>query len=214
MSTAIRVLLVEDHRLVREALAHTLCREADLEIVGEAGDGDAALALAQSLCPDVIVVDIHLPGRSGIELAPLLRRAAPAARLVALSAYTDKRYVVEMVRTGVLAYVTKSAAGFELVVAIRAVMAGQFHVSPDVAPAIVSVLHGEAPQDAAQFLGRREIEILKLIAQGQRTPAIAAALHISPATVEAHRRNIMRKLNIHTVADLTRYALRQGLISL
>lgn len=215
MTAATRVLLVDDHRLVREAIAQTLRQETGMEVAGEAGDAASALELAASLRPDVIVMDIHLPDRSGIELAPQLRRAQPGARLVALSAYTDKRYVIEMLRAGALGYVTKSAAGFELVLAIRAVMAGQSYISPEVAGALVSSLHGGEPApDAARLLGRREVEILKLIAQGQRTPAIAASLQISPATVDAHRRNIMRKLGIHTVADLTRYAIRQGLVSL
>ena len=213
MTPATRVLLVEDHRLVREAIAETLRKESHLEIVGEAGDAATALRLATALAPDVVVMDINLPDRTGIELAPLLRQAVPGARLVALSAYSDKRYVIEMLRAGVLGYVTKSAAGFELVLAIRAVVSGQSYISPEVAGALVSALNHEPKPDATQFLGRREIEVLRLIAQGHRTPAIAESLHISPATVEAHRRNIMRKLDIHTVADLTRYAIRQGLIS-
>ncbi|WP_157271669.1 response regulator [Azohydromonas aeria] len=215
MTAATRVLLVDDHRLVREAIAQTLRQEPGVEVAGEAGNAANALELAASLRPDVIVMDIHLPDRSGIELAPQLQRAQPGVRIVALSAYTDKRYVIEMLRAGALGYVTKSAAGFELVMAIRAVMAGQSYISPEVAGALVSSLHGGEPAlDAARLLGRREVEILKLIAQGQRTPAIAASLQISPATVDAHRRNIMRKLDIHTVADLTRYAIRQGLVSL
>lgn len=212
MSTPTQVMLVEDHRLVREALAEALGKEADICIVGEAGDAATALAMAATLRPDLVVVDINLPDRSGIELAKQLREQVSGARIVALSAYTDKCFVVEMLRAGAQGYVTKSAAGFELVQAIRVVTSGQTYVSADVAETLVSAVKADAIQGERPRLGRREREVLSLIAQGHRTPAIAERLFISPMTVEVHRRNIMRKLDLHTVADLTRYAVRQGLV--
>jgi two-component system NarL family response regulator len=208
----IQVMLVEDHRLVREALAEALGKELDIRIVGEAGDAASALAMAVSLQPDVVVVDINLPDFSGIELARQLRERVPKLLIVALSAYTDKCFVTEMLRAGAQSYVTKSAAGLELVQALRAVTAGQPYVSPDVAGMLVAAVQEETAREERPQLGRREREVLRLIAQGHRTPAIAQRLFISPMTVEAHRRNIMRKLGLHTVAELTRYAVRQGLV--
>ena len=211
MTEVTRVVLIEDHRLVREALAETLSKEADISIVGEAGDVASALALVASLAPDLAVVDINLPDGSGVELARQLRVLAPRTRLVALSAYSDKCFVTEMLRAGVLAYVPKSAAGFELVQAIRTARDGQSYLSADLTAALGETVLSDGPAESRPLLGRREREVLYLIAQGLRTPAIATQLCISPMTVDVHRRNIMRKLSLHTVADLTRYAIRAGL---
>lgn len=208
----IRVLLAEDHRLVREALRDMLAKEADIAIVGEAGDGRGALALAAQANPDVVVLDIGLPDLNGIEVAARLTEARPATRIVALSAYVDKRFVTEMLRAGASAYVTKSAAGTELVRAVRAVADGQSYLCPEVAGALVSEVRRNGAIERAP-LGRREREVVRLIAEGRRSAEIADELHISVATVEVHRRNILRKLGLHTVADLTRYAIREGLVS-
>lgn len=209
---ATRLLLVEDHRLVREALRDALAREAGIEVVGEAGDAAGALAMAARLAPDVIVLDIGLPDLNGIDLARRLKADGSRARIVALSAYSDQRFVNEMLRAGASAYVTKSAAGTELVRAIRCVAAGHGYFCPEVASALAASMQVEGDV-AGPMLGRREREVLRLIAQGQRTNTIAERLHISSATVEAHRRNIMRKLDLHSVADLTRYAIREGLVN-
>jgi two-component system NarL family response regulator len=206
----IRVLLVEDHRLVREALRDALAREPDIQVLAEAGDGAGALQQALALVPDVIVLDIALPDLNGIEVAGRLRDAGSRAKVVALSAYTDKRFVTEMLRAGAAGYVTKSAAGTELVHAIRCVAAGQSYFCPQVAGALAAEVRGDG---AVPRLGRREREVLRLIAEGRRSAAIADQLHISVATVEVHRRNIMRKLGLHTVAELTRYAVREGMVS-
>lgn len=211
--TPTTVLLVEDHRLVREALRDALGREADIAVIGEAGDAATALALARALAPDVIVLDIGLPDLNGIDTAARLRGEGCAARIVALSAYTDKRFVTEMLRAGALAYVTKSAAGTELVRAIRSVAAGQCHFCPEVASVLLAGVREGAPCAEPPRLGRREREVLRLIAEGLRSAGIAGQLHISVATVEVHRRNIMRKLGLRTVAELTRYAVREGMVA-
>ena len=207
-----RILLVEDHRLVREAVRDALRREADFEVIGEVGSSQEAIRSAQTLNPDVIVLDIGLPDVSGIELTRRLRQAGCTARIVALSAYAEKHFVTEMLRAGAAAYVSKNAAGTELFQAIRAVERGQNYVSPDVTGNLFSQLRDQDSEN--RKLGRREREVLRLIAQGQRSPEIADQLHISIGTVEAHRRNIMRKLDLHSVAELTKYALREGITSL
>ena len=209
----IRVLLVEDHRMVREALRDTLARETDIEVVAEAGDAASALEQARELTPDVIVLDIALPDLNGIETTAGLRDTGSRAKVVALSAYTDKRFVTEMLRAGAAGYITKSAAGTELVRAIRSVAAGQSYFCPEVATALAAEVRNSGREAETPRLGRREREVLRLIAEGHRSAAIAEQLHISVATVEVHRRNIMRKLGLHTVAELTRYAVREGMVS-
>src|SRR5258708_36333201 len=209
----ITVLLVDDHRLVREALRDTLAKEPDLEVVGEAGDAAAAFEGARSLKPDLVVLDIGLPDMNGIEAASKLKgRSGVDSKMVALSAYADGRFVSEMLRAGASAYVTKSSAGTELVRAIRAVAAGQTYICPEVAGALVSAMRDSPEKGEPPRLSRREREILLLIAEGARSPTIAEQLHISLGTVAVHRRNIMRQLGIRTVAALTPYPVREGLL--
>jgi two-component system NarL family response regulator len=210
----IRVVLVEDHRMVREALCEVLKKVPDIEIVGEAGDAREGLDQAIALAPDVIVLDIRLPDVNGIEVAARLKDAGVAAKVVALSAFADKRFVTAMLRAGASGYVTKSAAGTELVRAIRAVAAGQGYFSPDIAGALASEMRDRPLAGEAVPLARREREVLRLIAEGVRSPAIAEQLHVTVGTVEVHRRNIMRKLGLRTVAELTKHAIREGIISL
>jgi two-component system NarL family response regulator len=210
----IRVLLVEDHRMVREALREVLSKVPDLEVVGEAGDARDGLEQARTLAPDVIVLDIRLPDLNGIEVAERLRDAGSSAKIVALSAFSDKRFVTEMLRSGASGYVTKSAAGSELVSAIRAVAGGHGYFSPDIAATLVADVRERSTDVKEQPLARRELEVLRLIAEGERTTEIAAQLNIAVATVEVHRRNISRKLGLKTVAELTRYAIREGIVLL
>ena len=210
----IRVVLVEDHRMVREALCEVLKKVPDIEIVGEAGDAREGLDQAIALAPDVIVLDIRLPDVNGIEVAARLKDAGSKAKIVALSAFADKRFVTAMLRAGASGYVTKSAAGTELVRAIRAVAAGQGYFSPDIAGALASEMRDRPLAGEAVPLARREREVLRLIAEGVRSPAIAEQLHVTVGTVEVHRRNIMRKLGLRTVAELTKHAIREGIISL
>ena len=214
LDTPTTVLLADDHRLVREALRDALAREADIRVVAEVGEGEAAVEEVRRLRPDVAVLDIGLPDLNGIEVAARIQKLHLPTRIVALSAYSDRRFVTEMLRAGASAYVSKSAAGTELVIAIRAVAAGGSYLSPNVAGALVAEVRGESSADGASArLGRREREVLRLIAEGERSQAIAEQLHISVATVEVHRRNIMRKLDMHTVAQLTRYAVREGIVA-
>jgi DNA-binding NarL/FixJ family response regulator len=212
----IRVLIADDHRMLRDALRTMLEKEPDVEVVGEAGDGRATLELARELQPDIVVLDIAMPDLNGVEASARLRARNPGVGVVALSAYSDKRFILEMLKAGASGYVVKAAAGTELLRAIRAVAKGQSYLCPEAASAVISDVTADSstPSVAATRLGRREREVLQLLAEGERSPAIAARLHISVATVEAHRRNIMRKLNLHSVAELTKYAIREGLTGL
>jgi two-component system NarL family response regulator len=211
----IRIVLADDHRMLREALRAVLEKEPDIEVVGEAADGHATLQLARKLAPDVVVLDVAMPELSGIDAMSQLASHHPKIRVVALSAYSDRRYVLEMLRAGAAGYVVKAAAGTELLRAIRAVASGRNYLCPEVAGTVIDdVKHRDNPAShGLAALGRREREILQLIAEGQRSSAIAKRLFISVATVDTHRRNIMRKLDLHTVAQLTKYAIREGLSS-
>ncbi len=210
----IRVLLVDDHRMVREALRDALAKVPDVRVVAEAGDASTAIEQVRLHSPDVLVLDIGLPDLNGMEVAAQLYGTGSHVKIVVLSAYSDKRFVTEMLRLGASGYVTKSAAGTELVRAIRAVMAGQGYFSPDIAGTLASAARDGAQPPDSPRLARREREVLRLIAEGLRSPAIAEQLHIAVGTVEAHRRNIMRKLGLRTVAELTKHAIREGIVSL
>jgi DNA-binding NarL/FixJ family response regulator len=210
----IRVLLVDDHRLVREALREALEKVPDIEIVGEAGDARTALEQSHVLKPDIAVIDIGLPDLNGMELTARLKDADTRVKIVALSAYADKRFVTEMVRSGAAAYVVKASAGTELVRAIHAVAAGQSYFCPEVAGALIAEVRDLRAEKETPRLARREREVLRMLAQGMRSQAIGEQLHIAVSTVEVHRRNIMRKLGLHTIAELTKYAVREGITSL
>jgi DNA-binding NarL/FixJ family response regulator len=210
----ISVLLVDDHRLVREALRDVLAKESDIDIVGEASDASSAFERARGLSPDVVVLDVSLPDLSGIEAARRLRSVTSVdAKIVALAIHADRYFVTEMLRAGAVAYVTKSSAYGELVQAIRAAACGQTYVCPEVAELIVTSVRNGAERANMPHLSHRESEVLRLIAMGARSSAIAEQLHIAVGTVEVHRRNIARKLGARSVAKLTRYALREGLVA-
>jgi two-component system NarL family response regulator len=211
----IRVLLVGDHRMLRDALRALLAAERDIEVVGEAGTGREAIALAQRRAPEVLVLE-NVPDATGFDVARRLRLEGSPVRIVALCERGDNRCVQEMLRAGVAGYVTKTASGKELVRAIRAAARGDGYFSPDVARTVMDHYATGAPgfvlgAREREVLGTREREVLALIAEGQHSRAIAGRLGIAVATVEVHRRNLMRKLDLHSVATLTKYAIRKGL---
>jgi DNA-binding NarL/FixJ family response regulator len=211
----IRVVIAEDHRMVRELLAALLAREPDVSVVGEAGNGREAIEMAHKLRPDLLVLDVGLPEIDGIEVARRLRTAQPGLKLLALSIYGEERFVQAMLNAGANGYLLKTSAVTELVQAIRAVIQGKLYVSPELARETqADERAGSAPASQSIPIGRRERQVLALLAEGKRSHEIASQLGISIATVEAHRRNIMRKLGLHTVAELTRYAVRKGLTAL
>jgi two-component system NarL family response regulator len=206
----IRIAIAEDQRMLRELLSALLVREPGFEVVGAAATGAEALALAVKLAPDVLVLDIGLPDVDGIEVARSLKKTPGALKLVALSIHAERPVVQQMLRAGADAYVVKSSALEELVQAIRAAVDGKLYLSPEITREALA----EAAPEGMAALGSRERQVLALLAEGKRSSEIGTRLHISTATVEAHRRNIMRKLGLHTVAELTKYAIRKGLTSL
>jgi two-component system NarL family response regulator len=193
-----------------------LCAADDIEVVGEAGNGRDAIALSRDLNPDIVILDIGMPDMNGIEATAAIAARAPLTKVIALSTHADRRFVAEMIKAGASGYVVKTAAATELLQAIRAVAQGHSYLCPQVASGVMqaSTAGAEHPRAFQSELTRREREVLKLLSEGLRTAAIASRLHLAPATVDVHRRNLMQKLNLHTVAELTKYALREGLTEL
>lgn len=205
----VRVLLVDDHKMFLQALCNLLQYESDLEVVGQTGDGLQVLKLAQATSPDLVCMDINLPGLGGVAATRDLLAQFPNMKVVALSAYFQKRHVQDMLDAGATGYVTKTEASDELLNAIRKVSQGQIYLSPEV----VQFFPGERrmrarpAEDLHEPIGPREDQVLKLVAEGLTSTQIGEQMHIAASTVEVHRRNIMRKLNLHSVAELTRYVL-------
>ena len=210
----IRLMLVDDHRMLREALRGILEKAGDIEVVAEADDGATAIELARALVPDVVVMDIGLVGMSGIEATRRMLAENAGIKVLGLSTFADRRMVLQMLQAGACGYVVKSAGSEELLRGIRAVALGETYLYAEAAAAIVDSLRKQSPPGMhSETLGRREREVLQLLASGKTSAQIAEALHIATGTVEEHRRNIMRKLDQHNVAELTRYAIREGLTS-
>ena len=218
MDTPIRLLLADDHAVVRSGLRLLLEAQPDMAIVGEAENGADAIRRATELAPDVVLMDVEMPGMNGIEATRRIRAEAPATAVLALTMYEDDQYFFEMLRAGAAGYVPKRAAPDELVSAIRAVSRGEVFLYPSLAGRLVQdylqrrAVEEQAPP--ADELTPREQEVLTLIAQGLSNNEIGDQLVISAKTVDRHRENIMRKLNLHNRVDLVKYALRKGLIDL
>jgi DNA-binding NarL/FixJ family response regulator len=210
-----KLMLADDHRMFREALRAPLEAELDLEVVAEASTGAETLAGVAKYQPDVVLLDIALPDIKGIEVARRIIRRFPAVRIVALSGYSDRLFVEEMFKAGAQAYVLKSSGADELISAIRAVRDGHNFLSPELTSVMVRHVQPDdaTPTPPLTVLGRREKEVLCLLADGRRSAEIASELGIKTATVDVHRRNIKQKLKLRSTAELTRYAVREGLRS-
>jgi DNA-binding NarL/FixJ family response regulator len=207
----IRILLADDHAVVRQGFRMILAAQPDMEIVGEAGNGREALALAEELKPDVVVMDVAMPELNGIEATRRLGESVPHARVVALSMHKDSVYVREILRAGARGYLLKDSLAGDLVSAVRAVAQGKGYLSPAVSDAVLDDYRRHVT-DPIDLLTSREREVLQMLAEGQTNKEIAAVLNLSVYTVEAHRGRIMEKLNVHSINELVRFALRNGLI--
>lgn len=211
-----KVLLADDHRMMRDGLRAVLEKDG-MQVVGEAATGHEAISLAHSLAPDVVIMDIAMPELNGIDATRRLTKELPHVKVIALSMNADRRYVIAMLEAGAMGYLLKNEASDELLRAIGSVMRGQTYVSPAVAGDVVGHVMGRRPRAAAPALERplspREREVLQLLAEGKSSKEIASVLAIALPTVETHRRQLMSKLKLRTIAELTKYAIREGLTS-
>jgi len=214
---SIKVLLVDDHAIIREGLRSLLEKQPEMEVIADTDDGRKAVELVRELLPDIVIMDISMPGLNGIEATRQITAEFPDVKVIALSIHSKRRFVADMLSAGATGYILKECLFDELVQAIKAVAAGGRYLSPRITDVVVSdyvkrlSATTESPFEA---LKTREREVLQLVAEGKSTKQIALELHVSTKTIEANRRQIMEKLNIHSVAELTKYAVREGLTAL
>lgn len=210
-----KIVLVDDHQIVRDGLRALLEREPGMIVVGEASNGRAAREVVAERRPDVVVMDVSMPELNGLEAARQISTEHPNVKIIALSMHADHRSVLAMLSAGASGYVVKMTAGAELVRAIQAVTAGHTYVSPEVATLIVGALrkHSAPPGAPAGELSTREREVLQLLAEGRTSKEIASRLGVAVSTIDTHRRQVMDKLDLRTIAELTKYAIREGLTS-
>jgi DNA-binding NarL/FixJ family response regulator len=211
MREKIHILLADDHAVVRQGFKMILAAQPDMEIVGEAGNGREALELAGKLQPDVIVMDVAMPELNGIEATRRVADLSPRSRVLALSMHKDSVYVREILRAGARGYLLKDSIASDLLAAVRAVARGEGYLSPGVSDAVLNDYRRHVT-DPIDLLTSREREVLQMIAEGKTNKEIATVLNLSVYTVDAHRGRIMEKLNLHSVTDLVRFAVRCGLV--
>jgi DNA-binding NarL/FixJ family response regulator len=207
----IRILLADDHGVVRQGFRMILGAEADMEIVGEAANGREAVELAERLKPDIVVMDVAMPELNGIEATRRLAVAVPHARVLALSMHKDSVYVRETLRAGARGYLLKDSGPNDLVAAVRAVASGEGYLSPAVSNSVLDDYRRHVT-NAIDLLTSREREVLQMLAEGKTNKEIAVTLNLSVYTVDAHRGRIMEKLNLHSINEMVRFAVRNGLI--
>jgi DNA-binding NarL/FixJ family response regulator len=213
----LRVLLADDHRLFRDGLRTLLEKQVDIEVIGEATDGPGTISAVQSLKPDIVLLDVSMPGLNGIETVRKLKAEHRSLRIIMLSMHSDQRFVVESLRAGASGYVVKDCAIDELLAAIHLVAKDQLYLSQALAASVVKdyiSMTSDRAGSVFSVLSAREREVLQLLAEGKSTKEIATAINVSVKTVETHRKQIMDKLDIHSVAELTKYAIREGLTPL
>ncbi len=214
---SIKILLADDHQIIRQGLRSLLEKQSDMEVIGEAQQGREAVAMTRQLSPQIVIMDVSMPDLNGMEAAKQILNETPDVKIIALSMHSDSLFVTEMLKSGASGYLLKDCAFEELVQAIRIVISGKTYLSPSISGVVVSdYVHrlSKTGNDNLEVLTAREREVLQLIAEGKSTKQVALKLHISAKTVETHRRQIMDKLDIHSVAELTKYAIRKGFTSL
>ena len=213
----IKVLLADDHKIIRDGLRSLIERHPEMEVVGEADNGRTTIQLARELEPDVVIMDISMPDLNGIDATHQIVTDVPGIKVIALSMHSDKRFVVGMFKAGAAGYLLKDSAFDELEQAVRTVLADQTYLSPKIATVVIkNYVPQVSTEDISAFslLSAREREVLQLLAEGKSTKDIASELFLSVKTIETYRQRIMDKLNIHNLADLIKFAIREGLTSL
>jgi len=213
----VRILLADDHKIIAEGLRSLLEKNPSFVVVGHAADGRAAVRLAAELSPDLVIMDISMPGLNGFEATRQILGANPRTKVIALSMHNDGHYIAAALKAGAMGYLLKESAFEELAAALRTVMAGQSYLSASIADLVIKdyIRHLEKQgTDAFSVLNPREREVLQSLSEGLSTKEIAARLKVSIKTVETYRGQVMNKLNIHSVAELTKYAIREGITSL
>jgi len=214
---SIRIIIADDHQIVRNGLCSLIEKELDIEVIAEAANGRSAVRIALELAPDVVIMDIAMPDLNGIEATRQIIAALPGTKIIALSMHADKRYVMEMLKAGASGYVLKDNAYEELACAIHTTLGNRTYLSPQVAEIVIGdyvQLAQTTNSSVFSTLSAREREVLQLLAEGNSTAQIADRLVISVKTVETYRQHIMVKLNIRNIAELTKYAIREGLTTL
>jgi DNA-binding NarL/FixJ family response regulator len=209
-----KILLVDDHKILRDGIRSLVKGYDDIEVIGEAPDGKTALQMVGELMPDLVVMDISMPDMNGIDATRKIRSEHPDIKVIALSMHHDKQFVSEIFRAGASGYLIKDSAFDELDHAIRVVMSGKTYINPQIASLVVESLVSQSstpPPQSFSLLTERERQVLQRIAEGRSTKQIAFDLTVSSKTVESHRRQVMGKLNIRSVAELTKFAIREGL---
>lgn len=213
----IKILLVDDHKILRDGICSIVKGYPDMEVIGEAADGNIAMRLVKELSPDVVIMDISMPNLNGIDATRKIIADNPKIKVIALSMHHDKQFVSEIFKAGASGYLLKDCAFDELEHAVRIVMDGKTYINPEIASLVIESLVSQpqaTSQKAFSLLTDREREVLQLIAEGESTKEIASHLSVSSKTIESHRRQVMGKLNIRNVAELTKYAIREGLTSI
>jgi len=215
MMAKTRVLVADDHTMIRQGLISILRAQDEFEVVGEAKDGNEAVEKALGSRPDVVVLDLSMPRLNGLEAARRIRKALPRTRILVLTMHDDEEYVLRTVRAGASGYVVKDGAASELVAAIRAVSAGQGYFGPQASRALADTYErgGLAPDDPYERLTAREREVFQLLVEGRTNAQVAEILFISPKTVDNHRTHLMARLGVHSTAELIRFAARRGLLA-
>jgi DNA-binding NarL/FixJ family response regulator len=212
----IKILLTDDHAIVRHGLSQSIQKEKDMQVIGQAEDGITTVEMVRELLPDVVIMDISMPDLNGIEATRQIVRDFSGVKVIGLSMHSAKKFITEMFKAGASAYLLKDCKFEELAEAIRTVMSGKSYISPEISTDVIENYIKTADQKQSSVfstLSKREREVLQLLAEGQTTKQIGLKLHISPKTVEAHRLRIMDKLDIDNVAQLTKYAIQEGLTS-
>jgi two-component system response regulator NreC len=213
---SIRIILADDHTIVRHGLSKLIQQQEDVEVIAQAGDGRSTVELTRELSPDMVIMDIGMPDLNGIDATRQIINDFPQVKIIGLSMHSGKKFVIEMLKAGASGYLLKDCALEELVIAIKTVAAGKIYLSPSITDVVVeNYVRNSKKKERSAFslLSQREREVLQLMAEGKTTKQIGQRLHISPKTVEGHRLRLMSKLNMDSVAKLTKYAIQEGLTS-